>query len=110
MLDARGPARFRGELELVDPAAGHIPGALNRPFADNLGADGKFKRADVLKAEFNTLLAGRSPASVVHYCGSGVSAVPNLLAMELAGLGHQTLFAGSWSEWCSDPARPVEKG
>jgi thiosulfate/3-mercaptopyruvate sulfurtransferase len=110
ILDARGAARFRGEVEPLDPAAGHIPGALNRPFTQNLGPDGKFKPSDVLKAEFTKLLAGRDPNTVVHHCGSGVSAVPNILAMELAGLGRQALFAGSWSEWCSDPDRPVARG
>ncbi len=110
IVDARSAPRFRGEVEPLDPAAGHIPGALNRPFASNIGPDGKFKPAAVLKAEFETLLAGRDPASVVHQCGSGVSAVPNLLAMQIAGLGATGLYAGSWSEWCSDPSRPVEKG
>ena len=110
LVDARGAPRFRGEVEPLDPAAGHIPGALNRPFTSNIGADGKFKPAAVLKAEFETLLNGRDPASVVHQCGSGVSAVPNLLAMQIAGLGSTGLYAGSWSDWCSDPTRPVEKG
>jgi thiosulfate/3-mercaptopyruvate sulfurtransferase len=110
VVDARAGARFRGEVEPMDPVAGHIPGALNRPFAENIGADGRFKPAAVLRAEFDALLADRDPATVVHQCGSGVSAVPNLLAMELAGLGPTALFAGSWSEWCSDPSRPVEKG
>jgi thiosulfate/3-mercaptopyruvate sulfurtransferase len=110
ILDARGAARFRGEVEPLDPVAGHIPGALNRPFSDNLGADGKFKPADVLKAEFTKLLAGRNPSTVVHHCGSGVSAVPNVLAMQIAGFGATGLFAGSWSEWCSDPSRPVAQG
>jgi thiosulfate/3-mercaptopyruvate sulfurtransferase len=110
ILDARGAPRFRGEIEPLDPAAGHIPGALNRPFTENISADGKFKSAEVLKAEFTKLLAGRDPSTVVHHCGSGVSAVPNVLAMELAGFGRQALFAGSWSEWCSDPARPVAQG
>jgi thiosulfate/3-mercaptopyruvate sulfurtransferase len=110
ILDARGAPRFRGEVEPLDPAAGHIPGALNRPFTENIGADGKFKPAEVLKAEFAKLLAGRDPNTVVHHCGSGVSAVPNVLAMELAGFGRQALFAGSWSEWCSDPSRPVAQG
>jgi thiosulfate/3-mercaptopyruvate sulfurtransferase len=90
--------------------AGHIPGSLNRPFGLNLGADGKFKPAAELRAEFETLLAGRDPASVVHHCGSGVSAVPNLIAMEVAGLGRTALYAGSWSEWCSDPDRPMTRG
>ena len=110
MLDARGAPRFRGEVEPLDPVAGHIPGALNRPFMQNIGADGKFKPAAVLKAEFEALLAGRDPATVVHQCGSGVSAVPNLLAMQIAGLGITSLYAGSWSDWCSDPSRPMAQG
>ncbi|MFI5446734.1 sulfurtransferase [Polaromonas sp. UC242_47] len=110
LIDARAPARFRGEVEPLDPVAGHIPGALNRPFSQNLGADGKFKPAAQLKAEFEALLGSRDPASVVHHCGSGVSAVPNLLAMEIAGLGRAGLYAGSWSDWCSDPNRPVAQG
>jgi len=107
LVDARAPARFRGEVEPLDPVAGHIPGALNRPFGQNIGTDGKFKPAAQLKAEFEALLGSRDPASVVHHCGSGVSAVPNLMAMEIAGLGRAGLFAGSWSEWCSIPGRPV---
>mgnify|MGYP001358430644 FL=1 len=110
IIDARGAPRFRGEVEPIDPVAGHIPGALNRVFSSNLGPDGLFKPAAVLRAEFEALLAGRNPAQVVHHCGSGVSAVPNILAMEIAGLGRTALFAGSWSEWCSDPARPVAQG
>jgi thiosulfate/3-mercaptopyruvate sulfurtransferase len=110
VLDARATPRFRGEVEPLDPVAGHIPGALNRPFSQNFGTDGKFKPADTLRAEFLELLAGREPATVVHHCGSGVTAVPNLLAMEIAGLGRAALYAGSWSEWCSDPARPVAQG
>jgi thiosulfate/3-mercaptopyruvate sulfurtransferase len=90
--------------------AGHIPGALNRPFTQNIGADGLFKDAATLRSEFTTLLGQRDPAHVVHHCGSGVSAVPNILAMEIAGLGRTALFAGSWSEWCSDPSRPVAQG
>ena len=110
LVDARGAPRFRGEVEPLDPVAGHIPGALNRPFGLNLDAGGKFKPADQLRAEFDALLAGREAASVVHHCGSGVSAVPNIIAMEVAGLGRAALYAGSWSEWCSDPARPVAQG
>lgn len=110
LVDARAEPRFRGEVEPLDPVAGHIPGALNRPFTANIDDDGLFKPAVVLKAELIELLDGRDPATVVHHCGSGVTAVPNILAMEIAGLGRQALFAGSWSEWCSDPARPVEKG
>lgn len=110
LVDARAPARYRGEVEPLDPVAGHIPGALNRPFGENLGPDGKFKPAQQLKDEFLQLLGQRAPSSVVHHCGSGVSAVPNLLAMEIAGLGRTALYAGSWSEWCSDPARPMARG
>jgi thiosulfate/3-mercaptopyruvate sulfurtransferase len=110
VIDARANPRFKGDVEPLDPVAGHIPGALNRPFALNIGSDGKFKPAAELKAEFQNLLGGRDPAGVVHQCGSGVSAVPNLLAMEIAGLGPTALYAGSWSDWCSDPARPVAKG
>jgi thiosulfate/3-mercaptopyruvate sulfurtransferase len=113
LIDARGAARFRGEVEPLDPVAGHIPGALNRPFGQNMAADGKFKPASVLRAEFETLLAGRDPASVVHHCGSGVSAVPNILAMQIAGLGNVSsfgLYAGSWSDWCSDNSRPMAQG
>ena len=110
VIDARGAPRYRGEVEPLDPVAGHIPGALNRPFQSNIGADGKFKPAAQLREEFEQLLAGRDPASVVHHCGSGVSAVPNVIAMEIAGLGTPALYAGSWSEWCADPARPVAKG
>jgi thiosulfate/3-mercaptopyruvate sulfurtransferase len=97
-------------VEPLDPVAGHIPGALNRPFGLNLGADGKFKPAAVLRQEFEQLLGGRDPSTVVHHCGSGVSAVPNVMAMAIAGLGSTGLYAGSWSEWCSDPGRPVAQG
>ena len=109
LIDARAAARFRGEVEPLDPVAGHIPGALNRPFADNIGPDGRFKPADELRADFQRLLAGRDPASVVHHCGSGVSAIPNLLAMEIAGLGRSALFPGSWSEWCHIPGLPCAR-
>ena len=110
LIDARATPRFKGEVEPLDPVAGHIPGALNRPFAQNIGPDGKFKPAAQLKAEFAALLGQRDPATVVHHCGSGVSALPNMLAMEIAGLSGSALYAGSWSEWCSDPARPVAQG
>ena len=110
VIDARAPARYRGETEPLDPVAGHIPGALNRLFTTNIAADGRFKPKELLRAEFDQLLQGRDPASVVHQCGSGVSALPNLIAMELAGYPPTRLFAGSWSEWCSDPSRPVERG
>ena len=109
IIDARGIPRFRGEVEPLDPVAGHIPGALNRPFNLNLDSQGKFKPADQLRAEFEALLGGRDPTTVVHHCGSGVSAVPNIVAMEIAGLGRTALYAGSWSEWCGHPARPVAR-
>ena len=110
IIDARATPRFRGEVEPLDPVAGHIPGALNRPFNLNIGTDGRFRPATELRAEFDALLAGHAPETVVHHCGSGVSAVPNIIAMEIAGLGRTALFAGSWSEWCSDPSRPVAQG
>ena len=113
LIDARGAPRFRGEVEPLDPVAGHIPGALNRPFGQNIGPDGKFKPAADLKAEFEALLAGRDPSTVVHHCGSGVSAVPNIIAMQIAGLADASktgLYAGSWSDWCSDASRPMAQG
>ena len=110
MVDARGAPRFRGEVEPIDPVAGHIPGALNRPFTQNMTPEGTFKPADQLKAEFLALLGNRDPATVVHHCGSGVSAVPNIIAMEVAGLGRTALYAGSWSEWCNTPGLPVAQG
>ena len=110
LIDARGAPRYRGEVEPIDPVAGHIPGALNRPFNSNLTEQGFFKSPEVLRAEFVELLAGRTPHSVVHHCGSGVSALPNVLAMEVAGLGRSGLYAGSWSEWCTTPGLPVAKG
>lgn len=110
IVDARAADRFRGENETLDPKGGHIPGALNRPFRDNLGPDGCFKPMPQLHAEWQALLAGRAPADVVHQCGSGVTACHNLLAMAVAGLPGGALYAGSWSEWCRDPARPVAQG
>jgi thiosulfate/3-mercaptopyruvate sulfurtransferase len=107
MLDARPPERFSGEEEDRDPVAGHIAGAVNRPHFDSLDDAGCLLRpAAELRAEFAQLLAGRQPADVVHLCGSGVTACLNLLAMEVAGLPGSRLYAGSWSEWCADPARP----
>ncbi|WP_334166248.1 sulfurtransferase [Achromobacter mucicolens] len=110
VVDARAANRYRGEVEPMDPVAGHIPGALNRPNGENLQPDGRFKTAEQLRAEFGSLLAGRDPASIVHQCGSGITACHNLLSMEIAGLTGSRLYPGSWSEWCSDPARPVAKG
>jgi len=109
LIDGRGPDRFRGENETIDPVGGHIPGARNRCFKDNLDAEGRFKPAPLLRSEFLALMAGVEPARVVAQCGSGVSACLNLLAMEIAGLPGAKLYPGSWSEWCSDPARPVAR-
>jgi thiosulfate/3-mercaptopyruvate sulfurtransferase len=109
LIDARGAPRYRGEVEPLDPVAGHIPGALNRPFNSNLDTQGFFKSATELRAEFTSLLGNAQPETVVHHCGSGVSAVPNVLAMEVAGLGRTALYAGSWSEWCNTPGLPCEK-
>ena len=110
LIDARSPERFRGEVEPFGPVAGHIPGAHNRPFALNLEADGTFKHTSFLRAEFTALLDGKSHETVVHSCGSGVSACHNILAMEIAGLPGTRLYPGSWSEWSADPSLPVEVG
>jgi len=110
LVDARAPERFRGEVEPIDPVAGHIPGAHNRPFTQNLDADGTFKLPAFLRAEFMALLDGASHETVVHQCGSGVSACHNILAMEVAGLPGTRLYPGSWSEWSADPGRPIERG
>ena len=110
LLDARAPARYRGEQEPIDPVAGRIPGARNRFNMDNVSPQGTFKSAAQLRQEFRAVLGDRSPSELVHYCGSGVAACHNLLAMEVAGLPGGKLFAGSWSEWSADPKRPVEKG
>jgi thiosulfate/3-mercaptopyruvate sulfurtransferase len=109
VVDARSADRFRGENETLDPVGGHIPGALNRFFKNNLAADGHFKPAADLRKEYADLLGPASPERVVHQCGSGVTACHNLLAMEIAGLTGSRLYPGSWSEWCSDPARPVAR-
>ena len=110
LVDARSPARYRGEQEPIDPEAGRIPGAKNRYSNDNVTAEGTFKPAEVLKREFLAVLGDRRLGEVVNYCGSGVSACHNLLAMEHAGLPGSKLYAGSWSEWIADPRRPREKG
>ena len=110
LLDARAGERFRGEIEPIDPTPGHIPGARSRPFKDNLAADGRFKSRDVLRAEWAPLVSGQAPDNVAQMCGSGVTAAHNVLAMAHAGLGDSVLYPGSWSEWCSDPARPVAHG
>lgn len=109
LVDGRGPDRFRGENETIDPVGGHIPGAVNRFFKDNLLPDGRFRPAAELRAEWLALLAGSPPDLVVHQCGSGVSACLNMVAMEIAGLPGSRLYAGSWSEWCADAGRPVAR-
>ena len=108
VVDARAADRFRGENETVDPVGGHIPGARNRFFKDNLQGDGRFKAAEQLREEFGALIG--EPADAIMQCGSGVTACHNLLALEVAGLKGAALYPGSWSEWSSDPARPVSTG
>jgi thiosulfate/3-mercaptopyruvate sulfurtransferase len=110
LLDARAAPRYRGDVEPLDRVGGHVPGALNRPFADNLGDDGRFKSPARLREEFSAVLGGVDPARVIHMCGSGVTACHNLLAMEHAGLHGSRLYAPSWSGWVSDPSRPVATG
>jgi thiosulfate/3-mercaptopyruvate sulfurtransferase len=110
IVDARGAERFRGDVEPLDPVAGHIPGAVNRPYTKNVEADGTFKSPDALRAEFATVVGDTAPAQIVNVCGSGVSACHNILAMEIAGIGGTVLYPGSWSEWVADPSRPVATG
>jgi thiosulfate/3-mercaptopyruvate sulfurtransferase len=110
LIDARGAERFAGRNETLDPIAGHVPGARNRPFLDNLGADGRFLPAEVLRQRFSTMLGSLAPSSVIAMCGSGVTACHNLLALEHAGFSGARLYAGSWSEWIRDPNRPIAAG
>jgi len=110
VLDARAPDRFRGENETMDPIGGHIPGARNRLFKDNLGADGRFKPAAQLRQEFDAITGGRPAAQLVNQCGSGVTACHNLLAMEVAVLRGAALYPGSWSEWSAQPGAPIATG
>lgn len=107
LLDARSPQRFSGEIEPIDPVAGHIPGALNRFHAKNLTREGVFKSPAILQFEFAQLLKDIPPENVVVYCGSGVTSCHHLIAMEIAGLRGARLYAGSWSEWIRDPGRPI---
>jgi thiosulfate/3-mercaptopyruvate sulfurtransferase len=108
LIDARGPDRFRGENETIDPIGGHIPGAINRPFRSNYtGPFGQFKKPEELRKEFEAL--GIPPHRIVNQCGSGVSAAVNHLGMEIAGLHGARLYPGSWSEWCADPSRPMTR-
>lgn len=107
IIDARTADRFAGENETLDPLGGHIPGAINRPWPDNLAADGCFKAAEVLRAEFDALLGATAPTAIVNQCGSGVTACHNMLALEITGLTGSRLYPGSWSEWCADPRHPM---
>jgi thiosulfate/3-mercaptopyruvate sulfurtransferase len=109
LLDARAPARYRGEQEPIDPVAGRIPGAKNRFNNDNVNADGTFKQPELLREEFEKILSGRNSGDVINYCGSGVAACHNALAMEVAGLTGSRVYIGSWSEWSADPARPISR-
>lgn len=109
LLDSRSADRYRGENETIDPVAGHIPGALSAPFANNLNSEGLFLSCDELKARFQKLLGNVPPERAVFYCGSGVTAAHNLLAMSHAGLGNASLYAGSWSEWITNSARPIAR-
>jgi len=110
LLDARAPERYRGEIEPIDRAPGHIPGAVNYFFQQNIDEQGVFRQDADLRTQLSAALGGVSPAQVVCYCGSGVTACHNLLAMERAGMPGGRLYAGSWSEWSSDLSRPVERG
>jgi len=110
LIDARAPERFAGEEEPFDPVAGHIPGAINRPFDDNLDIDGTFLSPQELHEAYTALLGGLPPQQAIHVCGSGVTACHNLLAMEVAGLGGSRLYPGSWSEWITDPRHPIAVG
>lgn len=110
LVDARAAERYRGDIEPIDMVAGHIPGASNRPYSTNLAADGTFRPADELAAEFRALLGDTPVADAVMMCGSGVTACHNLLAMEHAGLRGARVYTGSWSEWISDRGRPVARG
>jgi thiosulfate/3-mercaptopyruvate sulfurtransferase len=110
LVDARAEERFTGAVEPLDPVAGHVPGAINHPFADNLSGDGRFLPPDELERRWLARLAGAEPGKVIAMCGSGVTACHNLLALELAGLNGAKLYAGSWSEWIRDPKRPVTRG
>lgn len=107
VIDARGNDRFHGQNETLDAVGGHIPGAVNRPFTTNLDDSGHFRSPEELNREFRALIGDIEVKKVVHQCGSGVSACHNLLAMEIAGLGGARLYCGSWSEWVSDPSRPI---
>jgi thiosulfate/3-mercaptopyruvate sulfurtransferase len=109
LLDSRTADRYRGENETIDPIAGHIPGAISAPYPDNLNPDGTFRSEEELRARFTALLGDTPADHTAFYCGSGVTAAHNLLALRHAGMGDARLYAGSWSEWITDPKRPIEK-
>jgi thiosulfate/3-mercaptopyruvate sulfurtransferase len=110
LIDARPERRFSGEFEPLDPVAGHVPGAINWPFEENLDIDGTFMPPEALRENYQALLKGHPPHQVIHMCGSGVTACHNILAMEIAGLPGSRLYPGSWSEWITDPSRPIATG
>jgi thiosulfate/3-mercaptopyruvate sulfurtransferase len=110
ILDARPERRFSGEYEPLDPVAGHVPGAVNWNFEENLDIDGTYMPPEALRENYQALLKGRAPSDVIHMCGSGVTACHNILAMEIAGLSGSRLYVGSWSEWITDPSRPIATG
>lgn len=110
LIDARPDRRFSGDYEPLDPIAGHVPGAINWPFEENLDFDGTFLAPEALRENYQALLNGAAPHQVIHMCGSGVTACHNILAMEIAGLSGSRLYPGSWSEWITDPARPIATG
>ncbi len=109
LIDSRAPERYRGEVEPLDPVAGHIPGAINLYNLSNVNPEGTFLAPETLRAKFQALLGSTPAANAITYCGSGVAAAHNVLAMEVAGLSGAKLYAGSWSEWCSDPKRPMAR-
>lgn len=110
LIDARNEMRFTGAVDPIDPVAGHIPGAINWVFEENLDIDGTYLPPEALRENYQALLGGRSPTEVIHVCGSGVTACHNLLAMEIAGLSGSRLYPGSWSEWIRDPKHPIATG
>lgn len=109
VVDSRAPERYRGEVEPIDPIAGHIPGAVNLPHTSNIGTDGRFLPPDTIRENFIRVMEGRDAPHCTFYCGSGVTAAHNLLAMEYAGLHGGKLYPGSWSEWITDPDRPIAR-
>lgn len=110
LIDARAPERYRGDIEPLDPVAGHIPGAINHPFASNLTPSGRYKPKEELRKEWQQHITNTPVETIVHQCGSGVSACHNILAMVHAGFGMTALYPGSWSEWCANTKHPTAKG